>query len=523
MRYRAAIALLAVLAMFAAACSSDDSGDTTETTTAGTETTQASETTAAGGGEEDGTLQVVRFESFDGWVLDQAAAWSTYQSHLAVIEPLLRFGADGKSLADGLAEEWSYDPDALTITFKLKEGARFSSGDPVTAEDVAFSLDVWTAGPNFGISFETIVGVTGEGSEVVLELAYPDNTILPLMASSVAGIMPKDFGGMTEDEYYANPIGAGPYKIDEWSTGGRMVFTANEYFYDPERPYYDTVVVDVIADETERQILFDGGEADLVEYLSATAAPRYDAADIYQCTTHATAHIGLNVFNPPFDDPEVRQAIAYAIDYDQVSAALGTDYFEPPSGIMAPNIWNWVPPTKPYYRLDLAKAKDLLAGSSAPDGGSVELVYDSGSDEDTLVAQVLQANLAEIGFDLQLNGLETLAFIDAAWSLESDIAMWTYGAIQPDSADPMNWIMATGWLFSGYEIDTLTEQFFAYAEAETPADQEAVIAQIQDDAIDAAAAIAYAQGSYLHAVNPNLSGFWSAPWGLYYYDTISGS
>ncbi len=521
MRYRAAIALLAILSMFAAACSSDDSGDTTETTTAGAETTEATETTVAAE-EEGGTLQVVRFESFDGWVLDSAAAWSTYQSHLAVIEPLLRFGADGKSLADGLAEEWNYDPEALTIAFTLKENARFSNGDPVTAEDVAFSLGVWTAGPNFGISFETIVGVTGEGSEVVLELAYPDNTILPLMASSVSGIMPKDFAGMTEDEYYANPIGAGAYKIDEWSTGGRMVFTANEYFYDPERPYFDTVVTDVIADETERQILFDGGEADLIEYLSATAAPRYDAASVYQCTTHATAHVGLNVFNPPLDDLLVRQAIAYAIDYDQVSAALGTDYFEPPSGIMAPNIWNWAPPTKPYYRLDLAKAKDLLAQSSAPDGGSLELVYDSGSDEDTLVAQVFQSNLAELGFDLELTGLETLAFIDAAWSLESDMAMWTYGAIQPDSADPMNWIMATVWLFSGYETDTLLDQFFAYAEAETPADQEAIVAQIQDDAIDAAAAIAYAQGSYLHAVNPDLSGFWSAPWGLYYYDTISG-
>ncbi|NHZ73699.1 MAG: hypothetical protein GWP16_04430, partial [Nitrospirae bacterium] len=139
MRYRAAIALLAILSMFAAACSSDDSGDTTETTTAGAETTEATETTVAAE-EEGGTLQVVRFESFDGWVLDSAAAWSTYQSHLAVIEPLLRFGEDGKSLADGLAEEWSYDPEALTITFTLKENARFSNGDPVTAEDVAFSL-----------------------------------------------------------------------------------------------------------------------------------------------------------------------------------------------------------------------------------------------------------------------------------------------------------------------------------------------------------------------------------------------
>ena len=155
MKYRTAIALFIILSMFAAACSSDDSGDTTETTTAGTETTQATETTVAGGDAEDGTLQVVRYESFDGWVLDSAAAWSSYQSHLAVIEPLLRFGSDGKSLDAGLAKEWNYDPEALTITFTLQNDARFSNGEPVTAEDVAFSLGVWQAGPNFDISFET--------------------------------------------------------------------------------------------------------------------------------------------------------------------------------------------------------------------------------------------------------------------------------------------------------------------------------------------------------------------------------
>ncbi len=519
MRFRAAIALLAVLSIFAAACSSDAGGDTT-TTQAGSETTEATETTVAGGAEGDGTLQVVRYEGFDGWVLDAASTYTTYQSHLTVIEPLLRFGEDGKTLEPGLAQEWSYDPDALTLSFTLQENARFSNGDPVTADDVAFSLGVWQAGPNFGISFESIIGVTGEDRTVVMELAAPDNTILPLMASSVAGIMPQDFAGMTEDEYYANPIGAGPYKIDEWSVGGRMVFSANEYFYDPERPYADTVIADVVADETERQILFEGGQADLIEYVSATAAPRYDPANIFQCTTHAISHVSLNVLSPPLDDPLVRQAIASVIDYEAISASLG-EYFGAPNGIFSPNIMNSARPTKPYYQHDLAAAKDLLAQSSAPEGGSLGITYDSGSDEDVLIAQILQANLAEIGFDLELNGLETLAFLDTVWALESDMMIWNYGAIQPDMGDPMNWIMATGWLFSGYETDTLLDQFFAYAEAATPADQEAIIAEAQNDAIDAAAAIAMAEGSFLHAANPDMSGFWSAPFGLHYYDTIS--
>lgn len=515
MKLRRGIVLLAVLALLAAACGGDDAG--TDTTVAGTpdggtETTVAAE-------EGGGTLRAVRIESFDGWVLDSAAAYSSYQTHLAVMEPLLRFGGDGVSLEPGLAESWEYDPDGLTLTFTLQENARFSNGDPVTAEDVAFSLDVWREGPNFGLSWESVAAVSGEGREVVFELAYPDNTVTPIMAASIAGIMPKDFAGMTEDEYYNNPIGAGPFVVDEWSLGGQIVMSANPNYYDPERPKVDQLIVEVIADETERQILFESGDVQINEYLAATIAPQYDPAAVYVCSIHSLEHIGLNVLAPPFDDPLARQAVAYAIDYDAIDASLG-EYFGLPSGILAPNIWNWVPPTKPYFRQDLAKAQELIGQSAAAGGADVEMIYDVGNDLDTLLAQVIQANLAEIGLSVSLSPLETGAFLDRAFSVDADITIWNYGAIEPDMGDPMNWIMATGWLFSGFETDTLFEDFLVYSEAPTEADMQAVVAKIQDGAIDDAAAIALAEGSYLHAVDPSLTGFWSAPWGLYYYDTI---
>ena len=509
--------LLVVLAMIAAACSS--SGGNTTTTQAGTDSTQATETTSDGGGADGGTLKVVRYESFDGWVLDSAAGYSSYQTDQAVMEPLLRYGADGASLEPGLASEWNYDPDALEITFTLRDNARFSNGDPVTADDVAFSADVWKAGPNFGVSFESITEVTGDGQNVVIHLAGPDNTLLPFLSSSVAGIMPKDFAGMTEDEFYANPIGAGPFTVKEWSTGGRIVLGRNEFYYDPSRPYVDEVVIDVVADETERQLLFDGGQADIIEYLALTAASRYDQANVYACATHRVEHVGLNVNNPPLDDTAVRQAIAYAIDYQAITDTLGA-YATLPSGIVAPNVINWAPPTQPYFRRDLEKAKQLIAGSSGAGGASLEVIYDSGSDEDALIAQILKSNLADIGIDVQLQGLETLAFLDSAFGLASDMTIWNYGAVSPDVSDPLAWIMVTEWLFSGYETDTLLDQFYAYAEAATPEEEQAIVAQIQDDAIDEAAAIAVMEGSFLHGVNPDLSGFWSAPWGLYYYDTI---
>ena len=524
MRLRLAIALMAALALVAAACGDDDdTASTTEgtsattTTQAGGETTEATTTTAPPA--EGGTLVAASLESFDGWVLDSASAYASYQMHLSVMEPLLRFGADGQSLEPGLAAEWDYDPDALTMTFTLQDGARFSNGDPVTAEDVAFSLEVWRSGPNFGESWGAIESITGEGDQVVMTLGYPDNTVLPLMASSVSGIMPKDFAGMTEDEFYNAPMGAGPYTVEDWSLGGRTTLKANPYYYNPDRPYFDTVIHEVIADETERLNLFESGQVDINEYVGATVAPQYDPAAIYRCIVHSIEHIGLNVTRPPFDDLAARQAVAYAIDYDAIDAALG-DYFGLPSGILAPNIWHWAPPSKPYFRRDLAMAQDLAGQSSIADGADVEMIFDAGNDVDTLLSQIIQANLAEIGVTVNLTGLETGAFLDRAYSVDADITIWNYGAIQPDMGDPMIWIWSTGWLFSGYETDTLFDDFLAYAEAPTEADQEAIVTKVQDDAIDAAAAIAVAEGSYLHAVQPDLEGFESAPWGLYYWDTI---
>lgn len=511
MRRTTFIALVVVLALFASACA-DDGAETT--------TTDGTTDTTAAPPADDGVLNVVRFESFDGWNLDGAAAYADYQSHFQVMEGLLRFSADGQGVEAGLAEDWVWDPDLLTWTFTLREEATFSNGDPVTWEDVAFSLGVWQEGANFGGSYASIIGVSGEGKTVVFELVDTDITLLPFLSASVSGVMPKDYAGMTRDEFLQNPIGAGAYQVDEWAVGGQIVLSANPYFYDPDRPYYKKVVIDTVPDETERQILFEGGDADLVEYLSPTVAPQYDPAAVVQVPVHSVEHIGLNVLRPPFDDPLARQAVAYALDYDAIVAGLAP-YFGLPSGILAPNIRNWAPPTKPYYRQDLEKAKDLLSQSTVPEGATVEFIYDVGNDLDTLIGQIVQSNLAEIGFEVTLSGLETGAFLDRAFSIDADITVWNYGAVSPDISDPISWVAVTGWLFSGQETDTLWDDFFAYAASTTPEDAQAVIADIQDKAIDEAAAIAVAEGSYLIGANPNLTGFAPAPWGLFYYDTIA--
>jgi len=512
-----AIVLLAALALVAAAYGGGKGGATTTGATAkGTSGAVSSQ-------RRGGTLRVVRTESFDGWVLDSAAAYASYQTDAAVIEGLLRPGADGKSVTPGLAESWAPNPKAHTWTFKLRKNARFSDRSPVTSKDVIFSLGIWKAGPNFGGSYVNIKSATAPDKRTVvfkLGSAY-DNTFLALMASSVSGVMPANFGSKGKVAYYQHPIGAGAFKVDTWTVGGRIVLVRNPYFYDPKRPYVDKVVIDVVADDSERKILFDSGQADIVEYVSAATAAQYDRSKLDVLLPSQIEHLSLNVSHPPFNDVRVRRAVANAIDYQSIIKGPFSGFGAPAKGILAPNLAGWAPPTQPYYSTNLKRAKALLAGSSAPHGAAVELIYDSGVASDVLVAQVLKDNLGKLGFNVKLTGLETGAFVGRAFSVNSDMTLWSYGAISPDISDPLGWFLGTKWLFTGLPTDTLRKQFGSYRTAATRKGRIVVITKIQNQAITDAHAIALTQFQVIHGVNTHVSGFASAPWGLSFYDTVS--
>jgi peptide/nickel transport system substrate-binding protein len=480
--------------------------------------------TAGCGGDSagpDDTLNVARAESFDGWVLDSAAAYATYQTHPAVLEGLLRFAPDGESVEAGLADQWEYDREAQTWTFRIRDGARFSDGSPVTSADVAFSLEVWKQGPNFGPLYEGVTARTPDERTVVFEMKTPNTVFDVLLSASVSGVMPEDFGGASEDQFYRDPVGAGPYKVEEWSRGGEIVLSPSEFFYDEERPSFNRIVMDVVPDDSERAILFDAGDADIVEYVPAPIASQYDEDSLEVLPPSQVIHLSMNTQRPPFDDLELRRAVAHTIDYESIVEGPLEGFAEPPTGILAPNIANWSPPSEDYFTTDLARARDELADSSQPSGVSAELIYDAAVREHELAAQVIQENLGELGIDVELQGLETGAFVDRAFALDADIVLWSYGPVSPDVSDPLGWLLGTSWLFTGLDLGSLGEIYADYVAADSESRRTELVTEVQDQAIRDAAAVAFAESQVIHAVADGIEGFDSAPWGLFYYDTLS--
>lgn len=477
---------------------------------------------AAVNNSTSGPLHVYRTESFDGWNLDAAAAYASYQTDAAVMEPLLRFASDGKAVEPGLAKSWRYDPPSRSWTFVLQPNARFSDGKPVTGKDVVFSYGVWSKGINFGSSFANIARVVAVDDHTVkFVMKTQDSTLPALLSGSVAGVMPDNFGGRSKKAFYAAPIGAGPYVVKHWTSGGRITLGPNEHYYAAGRPRIPNVVIDVVADDNELAILSKSGEADIVEYVSATTAGQYPKAKIKVTPTSQISHVSLNVASAPFDDVTVRQAVARALNYNAVVRGPFAGYAKPPTGILPPHLGHWAPPSKPYYSTNVGAAQALMQRSRHPQGGSVELIYDAGIGADAQVAQIVQANLAKIGIRVKLTGLETLAFIDRAFGLKAGMVVWSYGAISPDIQDPLGWIAGTSYLFTGYNQSRFEKERTAYVTTTSPAVKHRAVVAIQNEALAQAPAIALAEYPTIGAVATNLRGYSPAPWGLYYYDTIS--
>ncbi|MFF2277898.1 ABC transporter substrate-binding protein [Agromyces sp. NPDC058126] len=477
-----------------------------------------------GGGAADpadaGTLHVARAESFDGWDPDKAAAYSTYQTLQGVLEPLLRVAPDGSGVEEGLAESWTYDADALTWTFVLREGTAFSDGTPLTSADVAFSAGVWAEGPNYGALYANLTGVTTPDERTaVFSLAAPDSTLPVLMTWSSSAIFPEDFGGLSKEEYFAKPVGAGAFVVADWTPGGRITLEKNPHYYLEGRPHLDRVVIEVVADATERGAQFQAGQVDIAEYVSAIDAKQYGDG-LVDLPVGQVEHLSFNTTRAPLDDPQLRRALAHAIDYDAIVEGAFRGYGSAPRGIIPPNLANWAAPSAAPFSLDLDEARELLADSATPQPGPLELIYDAGNPTDHLVAQVVASNLAELDIEVTLTALETGAFLSRAYGLDADMVLWSYGAVSPDVIDPLGWIHGTSWLFTGFEGETVEQQFFAYTATESPEEKQAIVEAVQNDAIENAQAISLAEFQVLHGVSDRVSGFSAAPWGMYYWDTI---
>ncbi|QEL23804.1 polyamine ABC transporter substrate-binding protein [Bosea sp. F3-2] len=323
---------------------------------------------------------------------------------------LVRFrpgSADPKNIEPDLAERWETSPDGKVWTFHLRKGVKFQ-GDwgTLDADDAVYSLQR-AADPKrstFSSDFAAVEKIEKlDDLTVRVTLKYPDVNFLGRVSNYHGGnIVSRKAAEELGDRFGVQPVGTGPFSFVEQVTQQYVRLSANpDYFRG--KPKIDTIMVRVIPSDSARELAFASGELDLMyakrEQRWVDAARRRSGfnVDIFQPGEYRILHINQSV--PPLNDIRVRQAIAAAINVDDLVRYVGKD--------VGPKGCSVVPPgylgedCSVRYGFDLAKAKALLAEAGYKDGITIKAIVSNVSAQQPIM-EIIQAQLAKAGIKLDM-------------------------------------------------------------------------------------------------------------------------
>jgi peptide/nickel transport system substrate-binding protein len=345
---------------------------------------------------------------------------------LSVYEGLVSYKPGTWEVVNTLAESITPAEDGLTIDFKLKEGVQFHGGyGEVTAEDVKFSFEriAGLTDPPLDAPYKgdwvslDHVEVTGKYTgQIVMKEPFAAlwTTTLP---QSSGFILSKKAVEALGEAYPTSIIGTGPYELVEWTTNERYVLKRFADYGGNNADYaapveWDEILMLPISEHAAAEIALETGEVDFAEILGE-AIDRFEANDdfvVHQRDTIDYRWIGMNVQHPNLSDINVRRAIRAAIDVPSIIEAVYDGKYSRTCSMIAPGqVGHWA--DAPCYERDLAQAQAFLAEAGNP---SPELIMRFGPDEEgKAIGEIVQANLAEIGLNVELVSLDDAAMTDA--------------------------------------------------------------------------------------------------------------
>ncbi|MBQ8954394.1 MAG: ABC transporter substrate-binding protein [Clostridia bacterium] len=363
--------------------------------------------------EEGGTFVYARADSVTSFDLHQEITMNNAFAIDKVFEPLVLFDTEGV-ITDYLAASHTISDDGLVYTFVLRDGLKFSDGTDVTAEDVKFSLERHLAveGP---LPLEADIASIEAADEktVVITLNQAYTPFFSELANFSNGILPKDFGGRTEEEFFKNPVGTGPFVVSQWDPAGDLTFVKNEYYWQEGKPYIDTLVYKVIDDDNQAINQLKVGDVDAVEeltYANAAEIESYPETFIITRGSWNVEELFFNTLDEHFSDVHVRRALALALDREALAQALTFGYGQVANSVLPANLHYSATATVNALNLDLKAAQEELAQSAFPEGFSTTISIASGNNVRMQEALIVQAAGASIGIDIQPNPQEIATF-----------------------------------------------------------------------------------------------------------------
>ncbi|KMK77827.1 glutathione ABC transporter substrate-binding protein [Alkalihalobacillus pseudalcaliphilus] len=349
-----------------------------------------------------------------------------------IFERLTDFDENG-DVVPLLAESFE-QVDENTWDFTLRQGIKFHDGTDFNADAVKITLDR-ILDPDFASPKRVILSMISE-VEVIDEFnvrIITDEPFAPLPrhlahnAGSIiapSAIEAENDGGTKVTE---NPIGTGPFKLENWNRGASIEMVKNEDYWG-EGPYLDTLTWEVVPEQPTRVAMLERGEANVI-LVGASDVERVEGmADISTNRVQGTRmdYVGINMEKEPFNIKEVRQAIAMAINKEDVVNGILAGQGVPSVGPLAPTVDGNYQGLEPLP-FDIEGAKELLTDAGFPDGFETTIFVNEGSIERAGIAELVQTQLSQIGITVNIRPLEWGAFLEATANGEHELFVlgWT--------------------------------------------------------------------------------------------------
>jgi peptide/nickel transport system substrate-binding protein len=425
--------------------------------------------------------------------VDPHSTYSTVGSEvcLGCYEMLIQYKGDSTSeYAPMLAESWDAAADNKTFTFKLPAGVKFQDGTDCDAAAVKASFTRFLEldmGPvnvisRFIDSADQIEAV--DATTVRFNMTNPTPLFLDAMASSYGPyvVSPKAVeDNKTKDDPWAhewlqsNAVGTGPYTLTENSLNEQVKFEKfDDYHGGWSGNHFSEVVLRVVPENTTRRQLLEQGEVDATtNNLTVEDVESLKSNPDLVVLEYGTTRVNWGIMNAVKLSKEARQGFSYAFPYDDVMNGVYKGLLVRSGPI--PNTVKGADPDVFIYQTDLEKAKQLITSAGFKDGDSFEYLFSSGDAQTKSVAELFQANVAKMGFELKLSEVDLATEEDIVYGdspaedrpeFIGDWAWW------PDYNDPWNQLAPNflkastggGGSNGGYWVNDRFEEIMAQAE-----------------------------------------------------------
>ncbi|MNI05304.1 putative D,D-dipeptide-binding periplasmic protein DdpA precursor [compost metagenome] len=403
--------------------------------------TSAAEGTAAPAAAAKPFLTVAYSEG--GTTLDPAEANDLTSDTLvlAAYDQLVTYGikadnganiANTEDIKPMLAESWETSGDNTVYTFKLKPGVKFQSGNPVDADSVVYSLDrvAKSSSGSFLYGMAAIKTVTAkDDSTVEIALTNANHNFLQILAMYTFSIVDKKTVEAEGADYLkTHAAGSGPFTLEKWDPATEAVFTPNDDYWQGA-PKLGKVTMKFTKEASNRVLLLNKGDVDMAIEIPPKDVDSLKSNSNLTVASNASNRIlyfAMNNKVKPFDNEKVRQAINYAIPYDELLTGVMYGQAKQMKSSVASNTPGFSDAGY-VYEHNLDKAKELLKEAGYEKGFTFDFTLGSGFDDWEDDAVLIQAELAKIGVTMNINKLARAQFLEQqkTKNLTSYISKWT--------------------------------------------------------------------------------------------------